>query len=348
MPTRRADTESSNTALSTISDASLKPFTAPSFDPAAYLNENLPSLSLSAVSNPTASQPSRASRLAIVSSETQSLLSRINAQSSRLSNTLTQLTDEILRSGSRLAYEVEILRGEAIGLSEVLDETLVDDIEKLVVEDVQKEQDLPEATATPNGGDEEGDEGRAVSKPVSEPEYLQRLQMLSQVRTRLEEVVNVFGQAMEWPLPPSEVSIASSFISVSGPDSGADSHSREAKGKETAKQLRTQVQELLDGDGGGMKAVEKAEERVEVLRKLAGVWKGTAEERARIKFVDSLAKTVEERRAVIESRMEAEGRKNMQRPSSRTGREMDQRAKDGGGGGLFRGLQRLRDEIYLD
>jgi hypothetical protein len=33
-----------------------------------------------------------------------------------------QLTDEILRSGGRLAYEVEVLRGETIGLSETLTE----------------------------------------------------------------------------------------------------------------------------------------------------------------------------------------------------------------------------------
>ena len=64
-----------------------------------------------------------------VSIQAQTLLSKLNSQTTRLSNTLTQATDEIVRSSGRLAYEVELLRGEAIGLSETLGNDLKKEFE---------------------------------------------------------------------------------------------------------------------------------------------------------------------------------------------------------------------------
>lgn len=314
-------------------DTTLEVFANPSFDAVSYLNNALPSLSLTV---PISNQTPRSNRLADVSSQTQTLLSQINAQNVRLSKTLTRLTDEILRSGSRLAYEVEILRGDTIGLSEILTERLQNDINQFIVEEPPPDTETAaDSVLTP--------------KPVPDPEYLSQLRMLSQVRTRLEEVVNTFGQAMEWPLPPSELSITSSLISVSGPDAGSESHSREEKGQEVAKQLRSQITSLLEKDGGGIAGVEAASKQVQVLRSLAQVWKGTAEERARNRFVDGLEKLVEDRRTIIESSSQSQRQGDESRSSSRTGLDQkNRRDAVSSGGGLFRNLQRLRDEIYLE
>jgi hypothetical protein len=35
---------------------------------------------------------------------------------------------------------------------------------------------------------------------------------LNQVRSRLEDVVQTFGDAMSWPLPPSELTFSSSVL----------------------------------------------------------------------------------------------------------------------------------------
>lgn len=51
--------------------------------------------------------------------------------------------------------------------------------------------------------------------------------------------------------------------------------------------------ELLEGNGGD--AVGRARERVGELRDLGRVWRGTVEERGRVRFVDGLENLVEER-----------------------------------------------------
>lgn len=336
MPSRLTESGEAPSALTVQDgpdDTTLQHFTSPTFDAVDYLNNALPSLSL-----PSAAQiqATKSSRLNEISPQTQTLLSKINAQNVRLSNTLTRLTDEILRSGSRLAYEVEILRGDTIGLSEILTDGLQKDIDQFIID-----EPLPEAEAV--------SDNLSTSKPVPDPEYLSQLRMLHRVRTRLEEVVNTFGKAMEWPLPPSELSITSSFISVSGPDAGSESHSREEKGQEVAKQLRSQITDLLEKDGGGIAGLEAASKQVQVLRSLSRVWKGTAEERARARFVDSLEKLVEDRRTMIESSSQTQRQSDSSRSSSQT--RMDPKTRRdavSSGGGLFRNLQRLRDEIYLE
>lgn len=105
----------------------LEPFLQPGpFDAADYLNATL---------NPKLNLPE-------LSSQTQNLLSQLNAQTSRLTAVLTQLTDDILRSGARLAYEVDLLRGEAIGLSEALNEGLQNDIALFVPETTQPTEEV--------------------------------------------------------------------------------------------------------------------------------------------------------------------------------------------------------------
>lgn len=343
-------------------DPSLQHFTNPSFDPVDFLNESLPPLTL-ASSQPHASRAPGAVSLADLSTKSQSLLSQLGAQNVRLSGILTQLTEEILRSGGRLAYEVEVLRGETIGLADALAETLRDDITKFlpeglgtsitnesVTEDPSKPAAVTDATEDHNKSE--------TQSTAKEPPFITQLRMLSQVRARLEQVVQIFGEAMEWPLAPSELSLTSSFISVSAPEPGPDNHSREEKGQEVAKKLRAEITELLDSNGGGEAGLAAATMRVEALRTLATVWKGTGEEKARNRFVDGLAKIVEDRRKMLESQSKdrEQRRGGLDRTSSRKGRSsIDQSAEErsnndsgGPGGGLFRNLQRIRDEIYLE
>ncbi|GES61840.1 hypothetical protein ATEIFO6365_0011035700 [Aspergillus terreus] len=336
-PARAAHTPSSRTSLEITPD-----FTDPSFDPADFLNDVLPPLTL-ASSQSLAPRGPGAVSLPELSSQVQSILTQINAQNVRHSNTLTQLTDEILRSGSRLAYEVEVLRGETIGLSETLTEALRDDIAKFV-------PDAPSATTatddTPSAGDEtdKHNEPGTDAAAAQDPDYITKLRTLNQVRSRLEEVVQTFGDAMEWPLPPSETSLTSSFISVSAPEAGPESHSREEKGQEVAKKLRNEVTELLNSHSGGQQGLEAAAQRVEALRVLATLWKGTAEEKARVRFVDGLSKMVEERRRALED----QGRTAQSQQQRQWGGGHRRQESEGPGGGIFKNLQRLREEIYLE
>ena len=78
-----------------------------------------------------------------------------------------------------------------------------------------------------------------------------------------------------------------------------------------------------------------AEMRVEELRELMGVWKGTAEEKARGRVVDGLAKVVAERRKEVEAKgglvSKGKGEVGIRAGESKKG---------------F--LGRLREEIYLE
>lgn len=325
-------------------------YTDPSFDPVDFLNDALPPLSLqsSQSQSQSQSQSTRPVNLTELSSRVQSLLSQTNAQNVRHSTNLTSLTDEILRSGNRLAYEVEVLRGETITLSDLVTEGLAEEIGKFTT----KAETKPSAS-TDAGEEQEGEQelqeqqneaekkGEEEEKKKDEPAYITNLRTLNQVRARLEEVVQTFGDAMEWPLPPSETSITSSFISVSAPEPGTDSHGREEKGQEVAKKLRGEIKELLDGEGG----VEAAMRRAEAVRTLAMVWRGTAEEKARTRFVEGLMKTVEERKRVVEAAAQPEQPGQGGYPSTRG---HQRQVSEGPGGGIFRNLQRLREEIYLE
>ena len=346
-PLGQLDIPECDSALHRLQDAA--------FDPIEFLNSSLPPFSSPNVPQ-YSSKSSKASQIQDAFTQVQGLLATLNAQNIRYSNALSQLTDEILRSGGRLAYEVEILRGDVNGLHEVLADTLQDDIKKLGLgaSKLTREDD---GAAMPTQSLENSMEGAVVNR--NEPDFIPQLRMLSQVKARLEEVISIFGEAMEWPLAPSELSITSSLISVSAPEPGSDTHTREEKAREAIKKLRSEVTNLLDSDGGGYAGLDAAAARVESLRSLTTVWKGTAEEKARTKFVESLAKVVDDRKRVLDanqdSSQQAAGSAS-QRSSSMPGRpaasqeRADRNAPDGSNqtGGLLRNLQRLRDDFYLD
>ena len=278
--------------LATPNPPQLHAFQQSSFDPAEYLNNALPSLS----SSTTVPQPSRSSSavpLTELSSQTQALLAQLNAHTSRLSITLTQLTDEILRTGSRLAYEVEVLRGDTIGLSDTLEETLRSDVARFLPTARAAESD--DTDNLPIGGSGLDDGGANGAAHV--PPYIARLKTLTLVRERLDSVIKVFGDAMQWVLPPSELSIASSLISVSAPDQSANEANREQKGREFVENIRNEIKELVASGGGGHGAtgLANAMNRIEALRVLSQVWKETAEEKARLKAIDGLVRFAEDK-----------------------------------------------------
>ncbi|KAK4142982.1 uncharacterized protein C8A04DRAFT_37854 [Dichotomopilus funicola] len=334
-----------------VADPFLQDFLNPSFDPASYLNATLPPLQTS--SRTPASQASSQAPVPLseLSIQTQTVLSQLNAHTTRLTNTLTELTNEILRSGGRLAYEVELLRGETLGLAETLTEGLEDDIAKFVPGGIKDSFAEPRtatdghshgtsthqrrasilsippqppaiaaATTTTSGSTEPSTTtDTATADPTTttttttpptapnEPPYITQLRTLTLVRARLESVIKTFGDAMEFVFPPSALSVSSSFLSVSAPDAGGNNHSTEEKGQQVLQKLRDEVAGLLLGlgssDGGGdgpgdgdpIKGIEDAARRVEELKDLALVWKGTAEEKGRAKFIESLARMVEDR-----------------------------------------------------
>jgi hypothetical protein len=310
-----------------VSDQLVQPFLRPDFDPATYLNSTLPSLSLSNARTTNGN----AVPLPELSVQTQALLSQLNAQTTRLSNSLTQLTDEIIRSGGRLAYEVEVLRSETTGLTDSLDNGLKKDIELLAPAKQASEEAAPTDTAT----------------TTPEPEYLQNLRTLSTLRARLDSVIQVFGAATAWPVAPSEVaSGASSFISVSGPEATEENRNREAKAKEYTDNLRAEINTLLSSDDTA--GLEAASERVEELRSLAEVWKGTAEEKARTKIVESLVKTMEDKQKAMGKR--ADGRRQPERAVDMRYGDLDGRGAGAGEGGygFLQNLRNLKDGMYLD
>lgn len=330
-----------------VADPALAPFLQDQFDPADYLNATLPALSLSA--RPLKS--GNANSLASLSSQTQDLLSQLNAHTTRLSAVLTQLTDDILRSGARLAYEVEVLRGETVGLTETLTDNLKDDVKKFlpggIVLEAEKKDENPQSPAlATDPTDNQQEPPQPNPKDDTTPEYISSLRTLSTVRTRLETVIKVFGEAMHWTLPPSEVSLTSSLISVSAPEPGTDHASREQKGKEFAASLRAEIADLITGDPD--KGMQKAQARIQALRDLAQVWKGTAEEKARIKFVDGLVKLAEEKQRDVERERE-KSRDKGQRSQKSAGVQKQQQVpaqqqqqQQQRTGGFLENLQRIR------
>ena len=281
-------------------------------------------------------------------------MAQLSAQTTRLSDTLTLLTDDILRSGSRLAYEVEVLRGEAVSLSEAMKEGLQDDISNFLVGGLFSSLYLNDHV---NGSEQitSGHGEPLASKPenaVVEPAPISHLRTLHLVRSRLQSVISTFDAALSWPLPPSSLSLTSSLISVSGPS--ASDAAQEEKGLEANKRLRDEVNDLLVMDGE--EPIQAAEKRLDEIRNLASVWKGTAEEKARMKFVDGLAKQVQDKRREeaaqrqqFDDQASQPSKGRVDRLSSEIPRTASRAAGENTGApGFLRNLQRLRDEIYLD
>ncbi|KAG5919343.1 hypothetical protein E4U61_000963 [Claviceps capensis] len=343
------------------SDEFLRDFLNPAFDAASYLNAALPPL---AAKGTTYSSAHNAVPLPELSTQTQTLLSQLNAQTTRMSETLTQLTDDILRSGSRLAYEVELLRGEALGLSETLHETLRDDINKFVPGGLSREDgNKKESTANKATHEEVEDKSDAIvpvpspdvpgktaddshgANPTN-PEYVKQLQRLTLVRARLDSVIKVFGDAMEFVFPPSEVSVSSGFLSVSAPEPGSAQQSSEDKGQQVLKGLRDEISNLLYKSGDPVEGIEKSAARIEELKTLTTVWKDTAEERGRNKFIESLAKMVEDRHRDLMKEMDQAARREDKAAASTQGMTQDgEESKVPGGFGLLSQLQKLRNGL---
>lgn len=339
-----------------VSDPFLKDFLNPSFDAAEYLNSTLPSLQVSSVSGvPRAT--SQSLPLVDLSIEVQTLVSQLNAHTTRLTSTLTQLTDEILRSGGRLAYEVELLRGEALSLAETLTEGLKDDVVKFVpagiqvelapkpgtVHDASKVEKASSAAAPPEPSEQPVQE----SVDPEEPAYISRLRTLTLVRQRLESVIKTFGDAMEFTFPPSELSVSSSFLSVSAPESGAESHSTEERGQQVLQKLRDEVNQLLNGSSDPIEGIEKAAQRIEELKELNKVWRGTAEERGRSKFIDSLAKLVEDRHRELLRELEQSAKREGKGDDSakRSAAQADGSSESRGAYSIISQLQKIRSGL---
>ncbi|KAI0124460.1 hypothetical protein F4776DRAFT_629824 [Hypoxylon sp. NC0597] len=336
-----------------VTDPFLQSFLSPSFDPAEYLNASLPPLQSSTTSSLSRTTES-AVPLAELSTQAQTQLSQLNAHTTRLTNTLTQLTDDILRSGSRLAYEVELLRGETLSLSETLSDGLHEEISKFIPNGMEGQPDVKA-----NGTGQTTHKGASETTPPTnlesisqnsnsqDPQYITQLQTLTLVRSRLDTVVKTFGEAMEFVFPPSELSVSSSFLSVSAPEPGKEAHSTEEKGQQVLKQLREEISGLLTKSSDPVEGIEKAAHRIEELKELTKVWKGTAEEKGRTKFIDSLAKMVEDRHKELLREVEQNGRRDGKADVDNSSRKAAA-SSDGGGTeskplyGIMSQLQRLR------
>ncbi len=320
------------------SDPVLTSFLAPTFDPTAYLNGSLPPLVITNSSQQTAS--SKALSLSELATRTQTHIAQLSAQNARLTATLTALTDDILRSGSRLTYEVELLRGEAVSLDEILAEKLAEDIERLKPLESAGEDNVEGGVKGHPSSTEDTAKDLNTAHSPSEPPALAQLRTLQHIRAQLQSVITIFDHALSWPLPPSLLS--SSLISISDTSTPA----LETKGQEALHRIKASVTDKLAI--GGAEGVLAAEKRIEELRDLVGVWKGTGEEKARTKIVDGLENMVRERR-------ESEERRGVLRPKGGEVAQEDERRQEKvqtqtqtQGRGLLGGLRRLREEIYLD
>lgn len=340
-----SSTRSSQTGQSNFED-----FLQPSFSPLDYLNATLPS------SAPSASNKPAPLSLSATVSQTQAYISALTAQSSRLSETLTSLTDDILRISPHLTYEVELLRGEALSLCESFSKSgelrsaiscfVSQETEDSANSSVKPETDTPSG---PNdiklsGHDVESSQvpSKTQSADSSEPPMAD-LRTLLRVRALLTQVTQIFSLALSWPMPPSLLSPPSALVAVSAPVDPA----LEEKGQAACSQIRQEISVLLyDGDRleEGKDGVGRAVERVRELRDCLGLWEGTGEEKARKKFVDGLQKMVEERsRSQIGAADE-----NVMSGQANEKPRADVRPVPSRGPGLLRNLQRLREEIYME
>ncbi|TLD10777.1 hypothetical protein PgNI_05741 [Pyricularia grisea] len=358
-----------------VADPFLSDFLNPSFDPVAYLNSVLPPLQTSSGrTSATASARQAASSggggtapkpvpLAELSSQAQAQINQLNIHTTRLAATLTQLTDDILRSGSRLAYEVELLRGETLGLAETLTEGLSEDVAKFVPGGVgaataAAARQQPRATAVAHDEDSgnqrgvEEEQGGTAGPGPSDPPYITQLRTLTLVRSRLESVIKTFGDAMEFVFPPSEVSVSSGFLSVSAPDPGKEAHSTEEKGQQVLRDLREEISGLLAVSDP--KGIEDAVHRIEGLKDLNKVWHGTAEEKGRTRFLESLAKLVEDRHRELLRELEqakrdgersdsaADAGSSAKKTTAATTANASESRGYGGGYGFISQLQKIR------
>lgn len=243
---------------------------------------------------------------------------------------------------------MEVLHGESQALQEALKETLRDEIEVFVQGGVEKHLERPPPVARPrsstitvaaesqgNGDMEHKQEADGKTTPeIDEPGYIQHLKSLTAVREKLDTVIKTFDSALNWTFPPSEVSVSSSLISVSAPEPSSEAASVEERGQAVSKALRAEILEMLTGGTNSADGIAKARAKVEELRGLCEVWKGTAEEKARLRFVDSLQKMVDDKEREMETGGSMDKPQTQQQPPSNLG-----------GYGFINHLQKMRGGI---
>ncbi|KAK6346935.1 hypothetical protein TWF696_007033 [Orbilia brochopaga] len=290
-----------------LADPVLQPFLADNFSPAAYLNSTLPPLSST-------------SSLHSLHSTATTLLSSLDVHLSRLQATLSALTDEILRATPRLSYELQVLRSDVISLADTLSSPrtrqLTQCLADVSLEDSSQGQlDPPPAdtaagtTTTTTNGDGGGVNSAANGEKQSnaatastKPQVLKRLETLALVRRHLEDVVKVFGEAMEWtltdtqktsiPLPTTSTSSLGAYIPPSRTPSPAvfDGRKKPTSTSTSTNNTGTGSDKITDEISYLLlnEEIEQATQKVEELAKLCDVWKNTSEHDARLRFVENL------------------------------------------------------------
>ncbi|KAI5798016.1 hypothetical protein DFH27DRAFT_561612 [Peziza echinospora] len=301
----------SATTSTLLADPILAPFLAPSFSIISYLNSTLPPLSPPTLNLPTQSKldpkvqlqqqlsqshPSNnpnAVPLSQLHPKTTSLLSLLDIQTHKLITHLQSLTDEILRVAPRLGYEVEVLRGGVVALAE----------------DLERMRGPPPPTTTDGSGST-----NTSQTQTNKPEVLHKLEALSTIWTRLEEVIAIFGEAMNWPLEAgtgdsSEKPESNALAAIQSPSyynlSPAPSPppfikelNRASSASKTATKTINPAAEVSYLLASNM--IPEARARIEQLRVLASVFKGTSEGEARAEIVEKLAKKVAEAERIKE------------------------------------------------
>ncbi|KAK6507398.1 hypothetical protein TWF481_005831 [Arthrobotrys musiformis] len=281
-----------------LSDPALQPFLSDSFSPTSYLNSTLPPLSTTTTTTSSASPTVSLQKLHTTAT---TLLSNLDAHLNRLQSTLSTLTDEILRATPRLSYELQVLRSDVISLADTLSSTRTRQLTECLADiSLEEPSNAPVAAEGATEGTENKERRKSEAATASgKPQVLKRLETLTLVRHHLEDVIKVFGEAMEWtltdvqktsiPLPTTTTSSLGAYIPPSRSPSPAvmDGRKRSVQGNNTATtgsdKFTDEISYLLLNE-----EVDKATQKVEDLAKLCEVWKNTSEYDARLRFVENL------------------------------------------------------------
>lgn len=253
-------------------------------------------------------------------------------------------------------YEVEVLRGDALSLCESFSQSgelhsaiscfVSQETEDSATSSVKLQTMIPPLRNNVKLPDHDVDSSQVsrTSQPADDSEPpMAALRTLLRVRALLTQVTRIFSLALSWPMPPSLLSASSALVAVSAPVDPT----LEEKGQTACNQIRQDILALLkEGDKleDGKDGAERAVERVKELRVCLGLWKGTGEEKARIRFVNGLEKMVEER---MRSKIGAADEKVTSGQANEETKS-DVKPMPSRGPGLLRNLQRLREEIYME
>ncbi|KAG8418743.1 hypothetical protein J3459_012081 [Metarhizium acridum] len=157
---------------------------------------------------------------------------------------------------------------------------------------------------------------------------------------------------MDFTFPPSEVSVSSGFLSVSAPEPGSEQQSSEEKGQQVLAEAARRDCGLSTAERRfPSRALKRPPPGSKELKELSVVWKGTAEEKGRNKFIESLAKMVEDRHRDLVREMDQAARREEAAPRALRGRSpvarrvAGEEAKVPGGFGLISQLQKLRSGL---